>query len=154
MDRGDVDLDVIDRLEMLRRNDLIRASEGGARSVLHEQHLAADGGGALGAVGGHDDAVSLLRQVGHHLHEQLVVGVVQVGGRFIQDKDLGRLADNPGQQDELALSSAERGVFPVGKVGGVGFSRAAKAAARSASLGARKVEKWAERPIRTTSSTV
>ena len=32
MDRGDVDLDVIDRLEMLRRNDLIRASEGGARS--------------------------------------------------------------------------------------------------------------------------
>ena len=89
MDRGDVDLNVIDRLEMLRRDDLFRASEGGALPVLHQQHFAADGGRTLGAVGGHDDAVSLLGQIGYHLHEELVVGVVQIGGRFIQNKDLG-----------------------------------------------------------------
>ena len=104
----DVHLDAIDGLQPLRRDDLAGRAEASDGAVLHQQRKAADGERVFRAVRGHDDAIALRGEAGDHLHEQLMVGVIQVGRRLVHDEHLGRLADGAGDQDQLALAEKFR----------------------------------------------
>ena len=67
-------------------------------------------------MGAHDDAVAAAGQLDGHVHEPLVVGVVEVCRRLVHHKELCRLADGAGDDGELPLPAAQRGVFLVRKV--------------------------------------
>ena len=80
----------------------------------------------FGTVCRHNDTVAPGSKILDHIHKELLVGVIQAGRGLVHHKDFSRLADRAGDQRQLALSSAEGGVFFIGKLQGIDLIKSLK----------------------------
>ena len=58
-------------------------------------------------MGGHDKGKALVSKLFDHLHYPILVAIVQVGGRLIQQDQLGLLGDHPGYGHLLPFSTRD-----------------------------------------------
>ena len=113
-------LDLIKPVDLASREQLLRRTEPGDGIPLDAQKVVGDLHGQVDLMQGHDHRNTLLP--GHfpeNIQQLDLMADIQIGGRLVQDDDLGLLADGPGQHDPLALAVAEGGEVPLLQLQGV-----------------------------------
>ena len=101
----------------------------------------------FGTVCRHNDTVAPGSKILDHIHKELLVGVIQAGRGLVHHKDFSRLADRAGDLRQLALSSAEGGVFFIGKLQGIDLIKSLKGCITIDSLRTVKGRKMGSIPL-------
>ena len=110
-----------DLLNHLRGDDLLGAAVGQDAAGAHGDHLVPVTTGLVEVVEHrHDRGAQLGVQVAAQLEEVHLVGQVQVGGRLVEQEDVGALGQGHGHPHPLALSAGEGGHVPLGQADDVG----------------------------------